>query len=189
MSYHKRNLPHWNPGDAALFVTWRLRGSLPAPPPEWERLPAGHRFVTEDKALDKLATGPHYLKNPVIAATVAKSIQYGAGTLHLYDLHAWVITSNHVHILIDPQVPLSQLTQSIKTFSAREANKILKRTGQPFWAVESYDHWVRDRKEFENIVRYIELNPVTAGLVTNPEDWRWSSACAGQEARASEVET
>jgi REP element-mobilizing transposase RayT len=86
------------------------------------------------------------------------------------------IMSNHVHMLTDPLVPLSRLTQAVKGYSARRANEILKRTGQPFWSLESFDHWVRDLKEFENIIRYIEFNPVKAGLVACREDWPWSSA-------------
>jgi putative transposase len=183
MSYHeRRGLPHWNPGDAALFITWRLYGSLPASESDWEALPAGERFVATDLALDRLATGPHYLKNPDVAASVAKALFYGADQLNLYDLHSWVIMSNHVHILIDPHSPLARITKSIKNFSAREANAILNRLGEPFWENGSYDRWVRDEKEFWNIARYIENNPVTAGIVANPQDWPWSSARAGREA-------
>jgi REP element-mobilizing transposase RayT len=158
-----------------MFITWRLFGTLPKRS-EWEHLPAGKRFVAEDRALERLSTGPHFLREPRVAAAVAAAIEYGAETLHVYELHAWVIMSNHVHILIDPRVPLSRLTHSIKGYSARQANIILGRTGQPFWAIESYDHWVRNRKEFDNIVRYIEFNPVTAGLVEKPEDFEWSNA-------------
>jgi putative transposase len=39
----------------------------------------------------------------------------------------------------------------------------------------SYDRLVRDRREFERIKRYIEMNPVNAGLVSKPEEFRWSS--------------
>ena len=84
--------------------------------------------------------------------------------------------ANHVHILIYPAVKLSKITKSIKNFSARQANAILGLTGQPFWQEESYDHWVRGPKELENVVRYIQENPVSAGLVERVEDWRWSSA-------------
>jgi hypothetical protein len=65
-------------------------------------------------------------------------------------------------------------------------------TGLPFWQDESYDHWVRGPEELAKIVRYIEENPVVAGLVSRGEDWRWSSAFGmaqgqarrpGQEAR------
>jgi REP element-mobilizing transposase RayT len=185
MPYYERRLPHWDPEDAAVFITWRLQGSLPAPAPEWDRLPTGKRFVAEDMALARLTTGPHHMKDPAVADAVADALKYGAETLQLYDLRAWVIMSNHVHILIDPHAPIPRITGAIKSFSARQANVILGRTGQQFWALESYDRWVRNPTQFEKIVRYIEWNPVKAGLVANPQDYRWSSASAGQEARVT----
>jgi REP element-mobilizing transposase RayT len=183
MPYYERRLPHWDPEDAAIFVTWRLHGSFPAPPPEWDRLPPGKRFVAEDDALANSSTGPHYLRIPAVAEVVANALKYRANTLHLYDLRAWVIMSNHVHMLIDPHAPIPRITGAIKSYSAKQANIILDRTGQSFWALESYDRWVRRPEEFEKIVRYIEYNPVKAGIVTKPEDYRWSSA--GQEARVT----
>jgi REP element-mobilizing transposase RayT len=84
--------------------------------------------------------------------------------------------ANHVHILIRPHVALHKAIMNIKSASARAANKILGRTGKRFWQDESYDHWVRSDREGGSIIRYIHNNPVTAGLVSNPENWRWSSA-------------
>ena len=52
---------------------------------------------------------------------------------------------------------------SLKSYTANEANKLLRRTGQ-FWQHESYDHWVRDEDEMERIVAYINANAVKAGL-------------------------
>ncbi len=66
--------------------------------------------------------------------------------------------------------------KSLKGATAREANRLLGRTGEPFWQKESYDHWVRSQREFEKIRAYIESNPVKAGLVQEPEDYPWSSA-------------
>lgn len=83
---------------------------------------------------------------------------------------------NHVHILITPQVSLSRIMQSLKRFTARESNRTLGMTGHPFWQDESYGRLVRDECEFERIKRYIEMNPVDAGLVTEPEKFPWSSA-------------
>src|SRR5207253_3834247 len=94
----------------------------------------------------------------------------------LYDLLAWVIMSNHVHVLLEPHKRLAEITRAVKNISAREANVLLGRTGLPFWQDESYDHWVRNDGEFARIVRYIEWNPVRAGLVGCPAEWRWSSA-------------
>jgi hypothetical protein len=65
---------------------------------------------------------------------------------------------------------------SLKRFTAREANRILGRTGQPFWQDESYDRLIRNEKEFERTLRYIETNPVKAGLAATPEEFPWSSA-------------
>jgi len=87
-----------------------------------------------------------------------------------------VVMANHVHLLIEPSVPLARITKVLKGFTARRANQLLGRTGERFWQEESYDHWVRNEQEFYRIAAYIERNPVAAGLVEKPEDWAWSSA-------------
>ena len=180
MPYYERHLPHWNPEDAALFITWRLHGSLPR---EVDVIaPKGGRaFVAVDRLLDRPATGPRWLEQPEVAACVLRTLKYGAETLRLYDLEAWAIMCNHVHLLIDPRAGMARITKSIKNYSAREANRILGRTG-PFWQMESYDRWVRSGDARAGVLRYIEFNPVSAGLVDQPEDYRWSSAWAGREA-------
>jgi putative DNA methylase len=90
---------------------------------------------------------------------------------------------NHVHILITPYQSIARIMHSVKSFTAQKANSLLDRTGLPFWQGESYDHWVRDG-EFDRIKRYIELNPVKAGLANEAHLFPWSSAArpeAGQE--------
>ena len=108
--------------------------------------------------------------------TVVETLHYGAQRLGLYELRAWVVMMNHVHILINPAARTQRITKAIKNYSARQANTILGRTGLPFWHDESYDHWTRGPDGSERIVRYIEANPVAAGLVKRVEDWPWSSA-------------
>lgn len=63
--------------------------------------------------------------------------------------------------------------QSLKGYTAHEANKILNRTGQ-FWEEESYDHEVRNDEELDRIVKYVLNNPVKAGLVKDWREWQWS---------------
>jgi REP element-mobilizing transposase RayT len=96
--------------------------------------------------------------------------------------HASVIMSNHVHLLVAPRVAPARFLQSVKGYTAREANRLLRRTGEPFWQSESYDRWIRDQQEFERVRKYIEYNPVRAGLAASPEQYRWSSAYAGPDA-------
>jgi hypothetical protein len=49
-------------------------------------------------------------------------------------------------------------------------------TGKPFWQDETFDHWIRNEREFSRVLHYIENNPVKAGLANGPRDWPWSSA-------------
>jgi REP element-mobilizing transposase RayT len=83
---------------------------------------------------------------------------------------------NHVHLLLTPHVEMSRLLCSLKSVTAKRANLLLGRTGEPFWQDESYDHLVRNGEEFRRIQRYIENNPVRALLASAEEDYRWSSA-------------
>jgi hypothetical protein len=67
----------------------------------------------------------------------------------------------------------SVILHSLKRHTAREANRLLNRTGS-FWEHESYDHYVRDRAEWERIVNYVINNPVKAGLVADWSKWPYS---------------
>ena len=133
-----------------------------------------------DRYLDTTRLGPMYLRQERIAQMVVDSLRRGVELGH-YRLRAWVVMANHVHVLLLPRVAPSRLLQSLKGYTAREANRVLDRTGETFWQAESYDHWVRDQQEWDSIVAYIENNPVKAGLVARAQDYRWSSAAAGAE--------
>jgi REP element-mobilizing transposase RayT len=139
-------------------------------------LTEGERFLILDRQMDCASSGPTWLKHPAVAACVADTLLDSGQTWGLYKLFAWVLMSNHVHVLLTPHRKLADVTRAIKKTSATRANLILGRTGQPFWQDESYDHWVRDASEFDRIAGYIEWNPVRAGLVERAEDWPWSSA-------------
>jgi REP element-mobilizing transposase RayT len=129
-----------------------------------------------DSLLDHATSGPLHLRRPEIATVMVDAIRHGQGHMGYYQCHAFVVMANHVHLLITPLVEVSRITQTLKRFTSRSANHILGLTGQPFWQDESYDHLVRDDQEFDRIVRYIENNPVKAGLVAQPDAFAWSSA-------------
>jgi putative transposase len=128
-----------------------------------------------DRKLDNARSGPMYLRDSRVAQVVIRAIHKGVELGH-YDLGAFVIMANHVHLLIRPKIRPDRLLKSLKGASAREANKLLGRTGEAFWQKESYDHWVRNDEEYARIRNYIERNPVKAGLVDTPEEYPWSSA-------------
>ena len=163
----QRRLPHWDVIGQPLFVTFRLHGSLPqgrAFPPE---LTGG--------LLDQAAQGPTFLRRPDIASLVVQALHDGQDRFHRYQLHAFVVMSNHVHLLATGSVALHRWLRPLKGFTGYEANRILSQHGA-FWQEESYDHLLRKQDEFERIKKYIEWNPVKAGLAASPEKYPWSSA-------------
>jgi putative transposase len=176
MPFSQRRLPQAYPPGKWLFVTWHLRGSLPHgryPPPG--KASAGQAFVWMDRYLDQTSSGPLFLSRPELANMVVECLHKGVALGH-YQLGAFVVMANHVHVLLLPRILPGRLLQSLKGFTAREANRVLGRTGEPFWQAESYDHWVRDEDEYARIAAYIENNPVKAGLVARGELYSWSSA-------------
>jgi putative transposase len=179
MTFYRRNLPHWHPEGKTIFITWRLYGSLPASllkkNPATGQESAGQRFGRLDGALDAARSGPHWLAVPEFAAYAEYPILRGA-ELGRYRLHAYVVMPNHVHILLDPHIPLAKISGVIKGVSSRDINARLGRSGRSLWQDESSDHWIRSSVELERIRQYIDWNPVRAGLVSRPKDWKWSSA-------------
>src|SRR5690348_15346470 len=139
MPYYERNMPHYQPDGAAIFVTWCLQGTHGHTRKTSGHSDAGRAFAEMDRAMD-------------------------------------VVMPNHVHVVLVPKSNLPRITKSIKGFTARKANEILGRTGEKFWQDKSYDHCVRSNEELQRIIKYVERNPVRAGLVASIEDWVWSSA-------------
>jgi REP element-mobilizing transposase RayT len=177
MSLYQRHLPHIDEPGQPVFLTWRLHGSLPpnrAFPDSTAN--SGKAFAAMDRLLDETRSGPFYLRQPALAQMVVEAIHFNATVLGHYELHAFVVMPNHVHLLATPVVALQKLTRSLKGITSKRANSMLGRTGAPFWQEESYGHLVRTAREFEKIRSYIEENPVRAGLVREACEFLWSSA-------------
>jgi putative transposase len=175
--FYRRRLPHLWEREATVFLTWRLHDSLP-PNRHFTgaAISSGRAFAALDRLLDEASSGAFYLRQPAVADMIVEAIQFNANTLGQYVPHAFAVMPNHVHVLITPTIPLPKVTKSLKGITAKRANAMLALTGRPFWQEESYDHLVRNEREFESIRNYIEGNPVRAGLVKEAHEYRWSSA-------------
>ncbi len=176
------DLPHFEAGETAQSLTFRLHDSLPATlRAEWaaelERLPDSqqqrHRRKRIEAALDD-GHGACFLADSRIARLVVDALQRFDG--ERYHLHAWCVMPNHVHVLVTPLGGhrLSAVLHSWKSFTAKEANRQLERSGS-FWMPEYFDRAIRDERHFRAAVAYIEHNPVQAGLCEAPGNWPWSS--------------
>jgi putative transposase len=106
---------------------------------------------------------------------VAKLLQYrDAGA---YRLHAFVLMPNHLHLVLTPgdTTSLEKAMQLIKGGSSHEIHK-QRGSRMELWQPGFHEATIRDAADYLCRLRYIEQNPVLAGLAANPEDWVWSSA-------------
>jgi len=179
--YDRGYLPHYDGGRIIQFVTFRLADSLPQKVIDRYALERERKLITEieyhrkvDKFLDE-GRGTAHLKNDAIALCIVETLHKFAG--EKYRLYSWVIMPNHVHVLFTPNkgYALAEIMHSIKSFTAKYANRILGRSGR-FWSPEYFDRFIRNEKHFDKAVAYIENNPVKAGLCRSPEEWELSSA-------------
>src|ERR1035437_3315949 len=121
-TFRSRRLPHYHSVGQATFLTWRLHGSLPPSRSFPSAIASGRAFLAMDRILDSTCTGPLFLRMPEVANMVMDAIRYRH--LRNYQLHAFVVMPNHVHLLITPLEAVSKVMQSLKRFTAREGNRI-----------------------------------------------------------------
>jgi putative transposase len=99
-----------------------------------------------------------------------------AAVKHETEVHTYVLMTNHVHFLVTPHIEsgLSNTMKSVGDTYVRYFNRRYERTGGLFdgryrsLVIDSDRYWF-------TCMRYVELNPVRAGIVARPEDYRWSS--------------
>jgi REP element-mobilizing transposase RayT len=91
---------------------------------------------------------------------------------------SYCLMDNHVHLLVEtPKPTLSAGVQRLHGQYAQQFNRRHKRFGHLF-EYRFHNEVVQDQAHFWNVLRYIALNPVEAGLCADPEDWPWSSHAA-----------
>jgi REP element-mobilizing transposase RayT len=186
---HGAYLPHWTLAAAVYHVVFRLSDSLPAT--------VVARFRAEREALstaaqrnglspDTLAAsirkafshridscldhglGACWLAREGVAALTTETLQYFDDSR--YSLHAWCVMPNHVHVVVQPldDHELPKIVKSWRSYIAREANRMLFRSGE-FWQPEYYDHLIRNDADLAQTMRYVQENPMKAGL----RKWNW----------------
>jgi putative transposase len=99
-----------------------------------------------------------------------------ASTKYDCQIHDYVLMTNHVHLLVTPghQESLSRMFQYVGRFYVPYVNKTYNRSGT-LWEGRFKACLVEEESYLINCYRYIELNPVRAGIINKPQDYLWSS--------------
>jgi putative transposase len=95
-----------------------------------------------------------------------------------YQLHAFVVMPNHLHVLLTP-TPTTSLEKAMQLIKGGSSYEIRNQRGSrlEIWQPGFHEETVRDEADFLSKFRYIEQNPVAARLIDTPADWPWGSAC------------
>jgi putative transposase len=176
--WHSRGyLPHCDVPGLIQSITFRLGDSLPSDLTVGllAEKPIDHQRNDRLDELLHAGSGHCWLAHHDIAILVEEALLHFDG--QRYQLLAWCVMPNHVHTLIETRegYPLGEIVHSWKSFTVREINRRLGRSGG-LWAADYFDRYIRDDTHLQATIDYIEGNPVKAGLVRCPEDWPFSSA-------------
>ncbi len=200
--YSRGYLPHRDHPGLLQAITYRLADSLSADAlacMEAElRLAGSQRMDAERRErLEAWLDAGHgccALRDPRAANCVVDTWRCFAGKR--YDLIAWVVMPNHVHVLVRVYegTALGRIVQSWKSYTGRriallmleekcragvqrsQGDRAGARRSQTVWMREYWDRFIRNERHFSAAMYYIHQNPVKAGLVSHAEDWPWSSA-------------
>ncbi|PCJ51402.1 MAG: hypothetical protein COA79_26400 [Planctomycetota bacterium] len=164
------------------MITYRLDDALPK-----ETL---NRFFSKNESNLKIRSaiethldnnhGSCILKIPIIANMVIGNWQHFDN--QTYDLVAYVVMPNHVHILIKvyKNISLKSIVHSWKSYTSNQFKICLNQTDVqipiiPHWQKDYWDRYIRDEDHLVSAINYIHSNPTKVGLCTKDEDWPYSS--------------
>lgn len=183
--YRGHHLPHYDLDGATQFVTFRLASSVPLKVIERWRDELGRLPMTADERafelrrrierwVDRAAAGPDFLDAKALCIVRETVLRFDGVR---YDMLAWVLMPNHGHFVFTtrPGVRLGDLVGTWKAHSARLINRRRGCIGS-LWEDDYWDTLIRDDDHLQAAIRYVEHNPVKAGLVTHPAEWMFSSA-------------
>jgi putative transposase len=107
------------------------------------------------------------------AKDVAEAMLEEVRARHQARIYAYVLMPEHIHLLVN-EPPVILLAQFVKVFKQAMSRELKGMHGQ-FWLPRYFDANINGEDERAEVVQYIHRNPVKRGLVSRPEDYRWSS--------------
>ena len=132
--------------------------------------PGSYHFVT-------FTTVPGFVLSDVAKTVVFDAVKFHAGKK--YALFACVVMETHAHCVLRPLeetagsfFSIAQIMHSIKSYSANRVQRLSGKEGQ-VWLPENYDRIIRDEHDYREKMNYVINNPVKAGIVELPEEYKW----------------
>ncbi len=101
------------------------------------------------------------------------------GDGHRFELHALVVTPDHVHLALTPKwdesgtFSVPEIMHEIKSISSHRINKETSHVGG-VWQEESFDRALRQKEGLDAKIQYMIHNPVRSGLVAATADYHWT---------------
>ena len=190
--YYSGHAPHRDTPGSLQFITFRLADSLPRSTlrelkREASREPAAQRQIFRRQRIEQwldAGMGCCVLAHEEMAAVMAETLAFHAG--RRYELLAWCVMPNHVHVLIEPRYNLGRIVQGWKSVTTRwmllnNESLGLEVPSRTLWMRDYWDRYIRDEAHLRVAIHYIHANPVKAGLCAEACQWRWSSAWDGRK--------
>jgi putative transposase len=117
-------------------------------------------------------------------------LMYDASRRHKCAIHAYVLMTNHVHLLATPseKESISRLMQAVNRQYVPYINYTYGTSGS-IWEGRFKASLINDEEYLLTCMRYIELNPVRANMVCLPAEYRWSSYCVNAQGCMNELVT
>ena len=191
IGYWRGRLPHWEVEEGRYFVTIHLHGAIPADGvARIERMAQEVNRQCDQKSADSSlslmrtvfrdmeqwldrADRNSLLAEERIASMVMEAIRFRE-TEGRWIVYEFVLMPSHLHLFLSVlKETLKESIEDFKRWTGHQAAKLVDLPDGRFWQDEWFDHWSRSEEQDERIVRYIQQNPVVAGLVNNWQEWKY----------------
>ncbi len=136
--------------------------------------------LCEGEAFLNQRQGACWMKREDVAELVQNALLHFDG--ERYDLWAWCVMPNHVHVVVRPRLghSLESILHSWKSFTSKKIAGLVGHSGA-VWQTEYYDHLIRDEEDLIHAMEYALGNPDAAGL----KNWRWVGHRRLEESRTN----
>ncbi len=187
IDFWRGDLPHWQVENGRYFVTIHLHGAVPEVAHQRIReLSAEFRrsdvdckdnvdhqylelsrriFLEMERWLDRSPAVAHFRHAP-LAEMIVESIEHRQHR-RIWEMLSFVVMPSHLHLFfeLNNDLSLKRELEKFKRWTGHQASKMdTQFSNTRFWQTEWFDHWSRSEEGDEKIMRYIQNNPIKAGL-------------------------